>query len=71
MQMKIGLLLLLTVELTLAAHGLQKLFGWFGRPGLHGTGNSFKCWGSVLIASTRSWRVSPKLSAAFCWRVGS
>ena len=36
--MEIGLLLLrLTVGLTLAAHGAQKLFGWFGGPGLAGT----------------------------------
>jgi putative oxidoreductase len=37
--MDIGLLLLrLTVGLTLAAHGGQKLFGWFGGPGLDATG---------------------------------
>jgi putative oxidoreductase len=37
--MDIGLLLLrLTVGLTLAAHGAQKLFGWFGGPGLDGAG---------------------------------
>lgn len=37
--MDIGLLLLrLTVGLTLAAHGAQKLFGWFGGPGLDATG---------------------------------
>jgi putative oxidoreductase len=37
--MDIGLLLLrLTVGLTLAAHGSQKLFGWFGGYGLDGTG---------------------------------
>lgn len=37
--MDIGLLLLrLTVGLTLAAHGTQKLFGWFGGPGLDATG---------------------------------
>lgn len=36
--MDIGLLLLrLSVGLTLAAHGAQKLFGWFGGPGLEGT----------------------------------
>jgi putative oxidoreductase len=37
--MELGLLLLrLTVGLTLAAHGTQKLFGWFGGYGLTGTG---------------------------------
>jgi uncharacterized membrane protein YphA (DoxX/SURF4 family) len=37
--MDIGLLLLrLTVGLTLAAHGTQKLFGWFGGPGLDAIG---------------------------------
>jgi putative oxidoreductase len=40
--MDIGLLLLrLVVGLTLAAHGAQKLFGWFGGPGLDGTGQFF------------------------------
>ena len=37
--MDIGILLLrLTVGLALAAHGSQKLFGWFGGYGLEGTG---------------------------------
>ena len=37
--MSIGLLILrLVVGLTLAAHGAQKLFGWFGGYGLAGTG---------------------------------
>jgi putative oxidoreductase len=41
--MDIGLLLLrLTVGLTLAAHGTQKLFGWFGGPGLNATGQFFE-----------------------------
>ncbi|HVO30932.1 MAG TPA: DoxX family membrane protein, partial [bacterium] len=36
--MNIGLLLLrLLVGLTLASHGAQKLFGWFGGYGLHAT----------------------------------
>src|SRR2546428_13651082 len=39
--MDIGLLLLrLTVGLTLAAHGRQKLFGWFGGSGLDATGEA-------------------------------
>jgi putative oxidoreductase len=44
--MNIGLLLLrLTVGLTLAAHGSQNLFGWFGGPGLNGTGQFFEMLG--------------------------
>ena len=40
--MDIGLLLLRwAVGLTLAAHGTQKLFGWFGGPGLSATGHFF------------------------------
>lgn len=40
--MNIGLLVLrLAVGLTLAAHGTQKLFGWFGGPGLDATGQFF------------------------------
>jgi putative oxidoreductase len=40
--MDIGLLLLrLTVGLTFAAHGTQKLFGWFGGAGLDATGQFF------------------------------
>jgi putative oxidoreductase len=46
--MDIGLLLLrLTVGLTLAAHGAQKLFGWFGGPGLDAIGESFAMLGFV------------------------
>src|ERR1039458_10783226 len=41
--METGLLLLrLTAGLTLAAHGAQKLFGWFGGPGLEATGQFFE-----------------------------
>src|SRR5712672_4093980 len=41
--MDIGLLLLrLTLGLTLAAHGTQKLFGWFGGSGLDATGEFFE-----------------------------
>jgi putative oxidoreductase len=35
------LLLRLTIGLTLAAHGTQKLFGWFGGPGLERTAQAF------------------------------
>ncbi len=46
--MDIGLLILrLTVGLTLAVHGTQKLFGWFGGPGLNTTGQFFEAIGFV------------------------
>src|SRR5438552_12361586 len=41
--MTLGLLILrLVMGLTLAAHGSQKLFGWFGGPGRAGTAGSFQ-----------------------------
>ena len=44
--MNLGLLLLrTTVGLTLAAHGAQKLFGWFGGPGLAATGQGLEMLG--------------------------
>jgi len=44
--MNIGLLMLrLAIGLTLAAHGSQKLFGWFGGPGLKSTGQFFETLG--------------------------
>lgn len=44
--MDLGLLLLrLTVGLTLAAHGTQKLFGWFGAPGRDAIGQGFEMLG--------------------------
>src|SRR6266481_6046832 len=44
--MEIGLVLLrLTTGLILAVHGAQKLFGWFGGPGLDGTGQFFEAIG--------------------------
>jgi putative oxidoreductase len=46
--MEIGLLIIrLIVGLTLAAHGAQKLFGWFGGYGLTGTGQFFEKLGFV------------------------
>jgi putative oxidoreductase len=41
--MDVGLLVLrLVVGLTVAAHGTQKLFGWFGGYGIAGTGQFFE-----------------------------
>ena len=46
--MELGLLLLrVTVGATLAAHGAQKLFGWFGGGGLDATGRAFESLGFV------------------------
>jgi putative oxidoreductase len=44
--MELGLLILrTTIGLTLAAHGAQKLFGWFGGYGLEGTGKGLEMLG--------------------------
>jgi putative oxidoreductase len=46
--MGIGLLILrVVVGLTLAAHGAQKLFGWFGGPGLKKTASALEGLGFV------------------------
>lgn len=46
--MSIGILILrLVVGLTLAAHGAQKLFGWFGGPGVTKTAAGFEKLGFV------------------------
>jgi len=46
--MALGLLILrLVVGLTMAAHGAQKLFGWFGGYGLQGTGGFLEKLGFV------------------------
>jgi putative oxidoreductase len=46
--MALGLLILrLVVGLTMAAHGSQKLFGWFGGYGLQGTGGFLETLGFI------------------------
>jgi putative oxidoreductase len=48
MDMALGLLILrLAVGLTMASHGAQKLFGWFGGYGLAGTGGFMEQLGFV------------------------
>jgi len=54
------------VGLTLAAHGTQKLFGWFGGPGLNATGQFFTVLsfiagvvGPMLKAGVRAHTISP------------
>ncbi len=55
--MEIGLLFLrLTVGLTLAAHGTQKLFGWFGGPGLDAIGQFFVTLGFHPGRRQLSWQ---------------
>ena len=56
--MEFGLLLLRVVlGLTLAAHGAQKLFGWFGGYGLDGTGGFMgRASDSCRDGATRSWQ---------------
>ena len=53
----VGLLLLrVMVGITMAAHGSQKLFGWFGGGGIHGTGEFFA---GADTRRARPWRLSP------------
>jgi putative oxidoreductase len=47
-------LLRLVFGLTVAAHGAQKLFGWFGGPGLEGFGGFLEQLG-IAPASRWSW----------------
>ena len=65
------LILRMTVGLTLAAHGAQKLFGWFGGLGLRGTGQALAAFGfhpgrrHALLAGL------VEVTAGVCLRVGS
>ena len=45
MEIALGLLLVRLIGLGFAAHGAQKLFGWFGGYGLAGTGGFFESMG--------------------------
>jgi uncharacterized membrane protein YphA (DoxX/SURF4 family) len=58
------LLILRMVGLGLAAHGAQKLFGWFGGGGIRGTGAFFQS-----IGFRAGWSICPKCAAGstiFC-----
>jgi len=75
--MEIALLITrLVVGLTLAAHGAQKLFGWFGGYGLKGTGGFFESLGfrpGVLFAAEAGLGefIGGLLTATgFLWPVG-
>jgi putative oxidoreductase len=46
----------LVVGLAMAAHGVQKLFGWFGGYGLAGTGGFFEGIG-----------FRPEAGSSWCW----
>ncbi|QIB48036.1 DoxX family protein [Streptomyces aureoverticillatus] len=60
----LGLLLLrLAVGLTMAAHGSQKLFGWFDGSGLDGTADNFAADG-YKAAKTMAWVAA--LTETFC-----
>jgi putative oxidoreductase len=53
MLMDLGILILrLVVGLVFMAHGSQKLFGWFGGPGLGGTAQFFQ---SLGLRPTHVW----------------
>jgi putative oxidoreductase len=61
--MDIGLLILrVVVGLTLAAHGTQKLFGWFGGPGLERTATMMEQLG--FVPGARNARVAGLSEAA-------
>src|SRR4029077_38557 len=62
--MNATLLILRMVGLGLAAHGAQKLFGWFGGDGISGTGAFFQS-----IGFRAGWSICPNCAAGttiFC-----
>jgi uncharacterized membrane protein YphA (DoxX/SURF4 family) len=66
--MSVGLLILrLVVGLSLAAHGAQKLFGWFGGYGLAGTVAALAAGligGAVPLLARKTARLSAAQGAA-------
>lgn len=69
--MATGLLLLrVTLGLTLAAHGLQKLFGWFGGLGLERTSEGLAALGFIQAVATPSPPESSRLPAVCSSRRG-
>lgn len=58
------LIVRLIVGLALAAHGAQKLFGWFGGPGLRGTAGALKTSAFVPESCLRGWPASARPAAA-------
>lgn len=67
-----GILVLRVVfGLVMAAHGAQKLFGWFGGHGLAGVGGYFESLGFRPGASSRPPPRSESSAAASSWRWAS
>lgn len=64
--MTFGLLILrLVFGMTMAAHGAQKLFGWFGGGGIAGTAHSWNSSDSARGAHRPHWLGSLRLAAGF------
>ena len=66
--MDAGLLLARMVfGLLMAAHGAQKLFGWFGGYGLAGTGGFFEQRASARVGCSPRRRAGPNSPPVCCW----
>ena len=67
--MAIGLLILrLVFGMTMLAHSVQKLFGWFRGGGIAGTAPFMEQLGFGRGAYTPYWLDSSRGAAAFFWR---
>ena len=68
--MDLGILIIRgVVGLALAAHGSQKLFGWFDGPGLRGyTRGDGPARLSPRAVSGHRWRRCRSSVVGFCWR---